>query len=458
MLKESNRRWRAWVVVVLVFLFMLINFADKAVIGLAAVPMMHDLGLTPGQLGLVGSSFFVLFSISGIVFGFVANRVKTKWLLAILSAVWALVQFPLVGAVSFPLLIACRVLLGAGEGPAYALAIHATYKWFDNSRRSIPTAIVQQGANMGMLVAGPCLTWLMIHYDWHAAFLALGIVGAIWTTLWLVFGAEGTVDEPSGQEAADASSCIASARASAQVPARVPYRALMSDPTLVGIFLLSFAGFLVLSLCFTWFPAYLRLGLGYSATDAGWLFSLIVGAAIPASLVMSWFSQYLFSKGVSSRASRGFVTSGAIALTGIAFLLTTTDISAPLKIVCLTLGAGFGQLIFLFGPLMIGEVTPPAQRGAWLAINNSVATLAGFVAPALMGLFVGAAHSRAPGFEHGFLFLGSVLVVASVAAFWLIHPERSMRRLCDIAASRNSREYSDVSPPACMPDEVTGAG
>ncbi|TAL94082.1 MAG: MFS transporter [Paraburkholderia sp.] len=465
MLKDSTSRWRAWVVVALVFLFMLINFADKAVIGLAAVPMMRDLGLTPEQLGLVGSSFFVLFSISGIVFGFVANRVKTKWLLAILSIVWAAVQFPLVGAVSFPLLIACRVLLGAGEGPAYALAIHATYKWFDNSRRNIPTAIVQQGANMGMLVAGPCLTWLMIHYDWHAAFLALGVVGAIWTTLWLLFGAEGTVDESSQQDVADASprstSVSAPARANARLPVRVPYRALMSDPTLIGIFLLSFAGFLVLSLCFTWFPAYLRLGLGYSATDAGWLFSVIVGAAIPASLVMSWFSQYLFGKGVSSRASRGFVTSGAIALTAFAFLCTTTDISAPLKIVCLTLGAGFGQLIFLFGPLMIGEVTPPAQRGAWLAINNSVATLAGFVAPALMGRFVGAAHSRAAGFEHGFLLLGSVLVVASVAAFWLIHPERSMRRLSGIAAFAalgDSRERSDIDQPACLPDEATGAG
>ena len=460
MLKESTRRWRAWIVVALVFLFMLINFADKAVIGLAAVPMMHDLGLTPEQLGLVGSSFFVLFSISGIVFGFIANRVKTKWLLAILSVVLAAVQFPLVGAVSFPLLIACRVLLGAGEGPAYALAIHATYKWFDNSRRNIPTAIVQQGANMGMLVAGPCLTWLMIHYDWHAAFLALGVVGAIWTTLWLLFGAEGTVDESSAHDAPGASSrsAPAPARADARVPVRVPYRALMSDPTLIGIFLLSFAGFLVLSLCFTWFPAYLRLGLGYSATDAGWLFSIIVGAAIPASLVMSWFSQYLFGKGVSSRASRGFITSGAIALTALAFLCTTADIGAPLKIVCLTLGAGFGQLIFLFGPLMIGEVTPPAQRGAWLAINNSVATLAGFVAPALMGRFVGAAHSRAAGFEHGFLFLGSVLVVASVAAFWLIHPERSTRRLSRIAASRDSRERSGIGQPACLPDEAPGAG
>ena len=326
------RPWRAWSIAIMLALMMLVNFLDKVVLGLVSVPMMRELHLSPTQFGLIGGSLNWLFSISAVLGGLAANRASTKWLLLLMALAWTALQLPMLVAGSIWSVIACRVLLGAGEGPAYALAIHATYKWFDNSRRNTPTAIVQQGANMGMLVAGPCLTWLMIHYDWHAAFLALGVVGAIWTTLWLLFGAEGTVDESSAHDAPGASSrsAPAPARTDARVPVRVPYRALMSDPTLIGIFLLSFAGFLVLSLCFTWFPAYLRLGLGYSATDAGWLFSIIVGAAIPASLVMSWFSQYLFGKGVSSRASRGFITSGAIALTALAFLCTTADIGAAL--------------------------------------------------------------------------------------------------------------------------------
>jgi hypothetical protein len=49
------------------FLYMLVNFADKAVVGLAAVPIMQELELTPKQFGLVGSSFFFLFSLSAIL-------------------------------------------------------------------------------------------------------------------------------------------------------------------------------------------------------------------------------------------------------------------------------------------------------------------------------------------------------------------------------------------------------
>jgi hypothetical protein len=37
---RANERNRAWIVVVLLFIFMVINFADKAVIGIAAVPII----------------------------------------------------------------------------------------------------------------------------------------------------------------------------------------------------------------------------------------------------------------------------------------------------------------------------------------------------------------------------------------------------------------------------------
>ena len=41
----------AWTIAGLLFLYMLINFADKAVVGLAAVPIMQELELTPSNSG-----------------------------------------------------------------------------------------------------------------------------------------------------------------------------------------------------------------------------------------------------------------------------------------------------------------------------------------------------------------------------------------------------------------------
>ena len=121
---------QAWLIVALLFLFMLINFADKAVIGIAAVPMMQELQLSPREFGLIGSSFFLLFSLSAIVTGFIVNWMQTRWVLLIMGLVWALAQFPMLGTVGFATTVACRVALGAGEGPAYPVALHSAYKWF----------------------------------------------------------------------------------------------------------------------------------------------------------------------------------------------------------------------------------------------------------------------------------------------------------------------------------------
>ena len=41
----------AWGITALIFLFMLINFADKIVVGLAAKPIMEELKLSPRDYG-----------------------------------------------------------------------------------------------------------------------------------------------------------------------------------------------------------------------------------------------------------------------------------------------------------------------------------------------------------------------------------------------------------------------
>src|SRR5881275_852082 len=82
----------AWKITFLLFLFMLVNFADKIVVGLAGVPIMTELKLDPEQFGQLGSSFFLLFSISPIIVGFIVNNVATRWVLLVMAIVWSLAQ------------------------------------------------------------------------------------------------------------------------------------------------------------------------------------------------------------------------------------------------------------------------------------------------------------------------------------------------------------------------------
>lgn len=213
----------AWGITFLLFLYMLVNFADKVIVGLAGVPIMTELKLSPEQFGFLGSAFFFLFAISGLLVGLIANKRPTRWILLSFALVWALVQFPMLnGEAGFTTLLICRIILGAGEGPAFAVAVHALYKWFPDEKRALPTAILSQGSAIGVIVAVPALNWVIVHYGWRWAFGALGLVGLMWALAWLMLGREGPlVDETRELEEGR----------------RYSFGRLMATPTFIGVVL-----------------------------------------------------------------------------------------------------------------------------------------------------------------------------------------------------------------------------
>src|SRR3984957_15380725 len=246
----------AWKITFLLFLFMLVNFADKIVVGLAGVPIMADLKLEPEQFGLLGSSFFFLYSIAAIVVGFIVNRVETRWVLLVLAAIWALAQFPMVGAIGFSTLLICRIVLGAGEGPAAAVAVHAIYKWFPEEKRTLPTAILTQGSAFGVVFAVPMLNWVIVNYSWDYALGALGIVGLMWVVVLLIMGEEGPLVESVAMATAEP---------------RIPYFQLLTSRTFIGCCVATFGAYWALALGLTWFTPFIVKGLGFSQRDAGWI-------------------------------------------------------------------------------------------------------------------------------------------------------------------------------------------
>jgi MFS transporter, ACS family, hexuronate transporter len=94
-----------------------INFADRAVIGLAGPAIITEMHLSAAQWGLVGSSFFLLFSLSSLLMTAWSDFVGTRKILAGLAVVWSLVQLVALVITSFLPLLLSRIVLGAGEGP-----------------------------------------------------------------------------------------------------------------------------------------------------------------------------------------------------------------------------------------------------------------------------------------------------------------------------------------------------
>ena len=78
-----------------------------------------------------------------------------------------------------------RIILGAGEGPSYSLAMTAASKWLPKEKRGIGISIVSVGGPLGVAISAPILMNLIINYGWRSAFIATGVVGIIWIAVWL---------------------------------------------------------------------------------------------------------------------------------------------------------------------------------------------------------------------------------------------------------------------------------
>jgi MFS family permease len=404
----------AWKITFLLFLFMLVNFADKIVVGLAGVPIMADLKLEPEQFGLLGSSFFFLFSISAIIVGFIVNRVDTRWVLLALAVIWSLTQFPMVGEVSFTTLLICRIILGAGEGPAFSVAAHAIYKWFPDEKRTLPTAILSQGSAFGVILAVPALNWIIVNHSWHYAFGALGVVGLMWVVAWLILGREGPLVQTVAMAAADP---------------RVPYFQLLTSRTFIGCCAATFGAYWALSLGLTWFTPFIIKGLGFAQKDAGWISVLpwVFGAAIV--LLAGWISQVMLTRGFSTRGARGVLGAAPLIVGGFILAAMPYVQGAGLQITLLVFGSGLCGAIYVVCPPMLGEFTPVAQRGAVIAIYGAIYTLAGILAPFVMGKVIQNATTPMEGYLSGFTINAVIMIASGLLGLLLLWPNTERARL-----------------------------
>jgi MFS family permease len=320
----------------------------------------------------------------------------------------------MVGTVSLTTLMVCRIILGAGEGPASAVAIHAVYKWFPDEKRGLPTAILSQGAAFGVIVAVPALNAVIVHYGWHYAFGALGVVGLLWVAAWSLLGKEGPIADVEvavGQEA------------------RVPYGQLLLSRTFIGCIAASFGAYWALSLGLTWLTSFLVAGLGFSQQQAGlisvlpWLF----GASIV--LMTGWLSQVMMARGLSTRIARGVLGATPLVVGGLIVALIPYGSSPAMQIALLVAGTGLTGAIYVVCPLMIGEFTPVSQRGAVMAIYGAVYTLAGIVAPNVMGKVVQNAASLLDGYLLGYTINAVIMVISGLLGLLLLWPNTERARL-----------------------------
>ncbi|MFF1832765.1 MFS transporter [Streptomyces sp. NPDC058231] len=417
----SDPRLRAWVVTALLVVLMMINFADKSVLGLAADPIRKDLGLSASAFGLASSAFFLLFSICGAAVGLLADRIRPKWLLLGMAVLWSVSQAPLALGGGLTVLIASRVLLGAAEGPAFPVAQQTTLSWFPNDRRNLPGALIVLGITLGVLVAAPVLTWVIHHHGWRSAVAVVAVAGVVWALLWIPFGGEGRygTDSPALAEGTET--------ATRPAACRTPYRRILATRTWIGATIAYFGTYWVIAFALVWLPSYLHDGLGYSSAGSAQLLMLVWGVSGIVVLGQAGLTGWLLRRGTASRWARGRV-GGILMLFGAAACLALPWAPAgAVTVVLLVAGVALSGAMGSVAATTVVELAPADRRGGSLGIMNAVVTTAGLIAPTLIGHLVDA-HG-AGGYRYAVVITAALLLLGGLAAVTLIDPDRDARLL-----------------------------
>ncbi|NML31864.1 MFS transporter [Paraburkholderia antibiotica] len=429
-------RRKAWGITAMLTLFMVFNFADKALLGLVARPAMAELGLSPFAFGFIGSSFFFLFSLSAIVVGFVADRMSSRWLVFALALIWAAVQFPILAGGGATALLVCRIILGAGEGPALPIALHATHSWFPAEDRALPSNLIAVGPTIGAAVAAPALSWIIASpaLGWRWAFGLLGIAGLLWGIAWACIGKDGPYRNLHG-----ASEGMAVASSATEKLATVPLRRVFGCRMWLIATLAGFACFWAQAAMTTWVPQYIGGVLGVPQTRVGLVYALPWAFGTLLLIALGFAGRRIMRGGGSARVAVAGLFGMSLLVSGVC-LLGLPHASGVWALALTTVGWG-AFLVFPMAPTAVAYAVNPGQRAAVISTMVGIASIGGVVSPAVFGWFVQRAgdalaaqgHSSplqlAAGLGDAFTLTGLLLVGTGLAAVLWIRPEQTAAML-----------------------------
>jgi MFS family permease len=452
---RMNRK--AWIITIMLILFQIIAFADKAVLGLVASKAIPELGISAVQFGFIGSAFFFLYAVVSVVTGFIASRVSVKWILFAMGTIWALMQFPMLFGGGAAALLVTRIILGGAEGPATAMSLSSAHGWFKASERALPSNLIAIGSTLGPVIAAPALAFVIVTWGWRWAFGVLGVVGLLWLVAWWIIGADGPfaptkagnqgsvpattveaerVDEKKDTDDSDHLSGFDSQRI-------VPIWSVLLSGTFLVAVLGGFTNFWTQGFLTTWLPKYLGGAVGLSLEQVGVIttFPWVFGALV--LLALGFLGRKLMRSGKSVRLSIAVPFGISLVIAGLCFSLVPQT-SGTLSVVLLTIGAGC-SVIYPMAPSAIAYAVGPKQRPILMATLGGVASTGAIVSPTLVGWLMERAGYQTPakgaaettemvsnmvtGVNDSFALAGGLLIIGGLLALLFMNPDRTAAKL-----------------------------
>ncbi|NMO00045.1 MFS transporter [Gordonia sp. TBRC 11910] len=413
---RNDQRTKAWALTGMLVVMYIFNYADKAVFGIIAKPLRQELGLSPAQIGLVGSLFFAAFTVGGFFAGAINRWLTLKWGLMALALCWSAAMLPMLVTASLAVLIVSRMFLGATEGPSSALLHTAAYSWHKPQDRGLPGALLAGAAAIAKIAFAPALTYVVVHHGWRASLMVLAVCTLVWAVAWINVWSPGPYVSQTKH-------------ASPTDEPRVPWRTILLSKTfLIGALVVA-AGYALVTVVLTWLPSYFEEGLGYSQLTAGAMFALPSIFGLIVLLISSVVSDRAMKRGSSARAVRIILPSAGLILCAIALVAIPYVHTPIVSVLLLSIGYGFVTAIFPLFNAAVADLCPPSQVAGTVGTFLALMAVGGLIAPYMTGVLVEQHADKADGYAAAFQAIGIVAGISAVLAILFVNPDRDSAQI-----------------------------
>ena len=167
----------------MLFLLMLIytsNFVDRTILATLGQAIKLDLVITDAQLGLLqGLAFAVFYTAMGIPLARLSERVNRVSMIAICLTIWSGMTALCGFAQNFLQLFLCRIGVGIGEAGCTPPAHSLISDLYAPGRRATALAFYSFGIPLGVMFGAVAGGWLVEHFNWRVAMVAVGLPGVV---------------------------------------------------------------------------------------------------------------------------------------------------------------------------------------------------------------------------------------------------------------------------------------
>jgi sugar phosphate permease len=138
-------------------------------------------------LGTLAATYFYVYTVLQIPVGVLADTLGPRWILAAGSIVAGLGSIAFALAPSWEVAAAGRTLVGIGVSVAFIAILKVSAVWFPASRFATLNGVTMFAGNLGAVIAGAPLAWMVTQASWRAVFVGLAALSAgIGVATWLL--------------------------------------------------------------------------------------------------------------------------------------------------------------------------------------------------------------------------------------------------------------------------------